>query len=158
MCSSDLNSITDKNDDRDGEIFIKANYGTRTIKVTILIEKNGDLFEFKKWIGKKHQQLFEWDGDDEYKAIWVILSDKVESQVYYQDKFYAKFDLTFVAHNPYYFINKKENIIFNDLTEGTKRNIGYQGNCDSYPLLIITPITNNIAFTFNELNISLKDY
>lgn len=155
-----MSFITDKNDTRDGEIFIKANYGTRVIDMTVFLQNEGsDLFEFKRWIGKKYQQLFEWDDDDEEKAIWAILSNKLESKVYYQKDFYARFDLSFTCHNPYYFINKKEEITFNNLVIGNSKNIRCAGNCDSYPLLKITPIGTQsvIQFKWNDLVVTLNN-
>ena len=42
-CMPQINFITDKNDMRDGEIFLGATYGTRVIDITCFFE-DGDLF------------------------------------------------------------------------------------------------------------------
>lgn len=159
-CMPQMSFITDKNDTRDGEIFIKANYGVRVIDMVCFFSEElggGDLFELKRWLGKQYQQIFSWDGDDEEKAIFAILSNKLDSQVYYQKKFYGKLNLTFTCHNPYYFVNKKEDIPFNNMTVGISKNIRCAGNVDSYPLLKITPSTTSISFNWNGLIVTLNN-
>ena len=94
-CMPSIDFITDKNDMLDGELFIKAKYQVREISMTCLFsEENGgaDLFELKRWLGKKYQQLFEWDNDDEMKGIYTICSGNFKTQAYYGKKFYGKIE------------------------------------------------------------------
>ena len=159
-CLPQLNFITDKNDTRDGEIFIKANYGVRVIDMEVFFQETlggDDLFELKRYLGKKYQQIFSWDGDDEEKSIMVISSGNFKSQVYYQKEFNGQLSLSFTAHNPYYFINNEKNITFNNLVIGDSKNIRCAGNVDSYPLLKIIPNTTTVTFNWNGLLVILSN-
>lgn len=160
-CMPQINFITDKNDTRDGEIFIRATRGIRNIdNLTMLFsEENGggDLFELKKWLGKTYQQWFTWDGDDEEKGIWVVEEGNWKSQVYYNRKFYGKIQLKFVAHDPYYYKTDEKDVSFTNLTTGYSSNVRCAGNCDSYPIIKITPSTTTLSFKWNNLNITLSN-
>jgi len=160
-CMPQMNFVTDKNDNRDGEIFIKATRGSRNIdSLTLLFtEENGggDLFELKRWLGKDYQQWFEWDGSDEEDGIWVIENGGWKSQVYYQKEFYGKIELKFIAHNPYYYKTQEKDITFTNLTTGDSKNVRCAGNVDSYPLLKITPSTTSVSFIWNDLTVILSD-
>lgn len=157
-CMPQMNFITVKNDFMDGELYMDAHYGVREISMTILLNEDGsDLFEFKKWIGKKRQQLFQWDEDREEKGIYVILNKQLQSQVYYNKQFFCKFELSFIAHNPYYFKLKDRNIIFDNLVIGQDYIVRSKGNVNSYPLIKITPATSTVVFTWNDLTITLNN-
>lgn len=162
-CMPQINSITAKNDFMDGEIFLDSHYGTRVIDVTCLFsEENGgaDLFELKKWIGKKYQQIFNWDDDLEDKAIYAIGNGDFKSQVYYGKKFFGKIDLKFVCHSPYYFLLKDRDVKVNQgnsLVINTNYIVKSKGNCDSYPLIKIIPSTTTISFKWNDLTITLSN-
>lgn len=159
-CMPQQNFITEKNDMIDGELFINSHYGVRIIDVTCLFsEENGgaDLFELKRWLGKKKQQLFTWDLDDEDKGIYAIEQGGWQSQVYYGKKFYGKITFKFVCHNPYYFNMKDRKITYTNLVIGTDYVIRYRGNSDSLPLIKIVAGSPSINFRWNDLNITLSN-
>ena len=163
-CMPQVNLITDKNDNRDGEIYINSTYGIRTIEVSCFFsEENGggDLTLLKKWLHKQHDkkkelQLFEWDDDDEEKGIYVI-PQGFNSQVYYQKRFYGQIDLKFIAPDPYWFINKKEEVKFENLVIGDYKTVGYRGNTESFPLIKVIPNTTTLVFKWNDLTVTLNN-
>lgn len=157
-CMPQQNFITDKNDTRDGEIFIRSTYGVRTIEATCFFQESlggGDLFELKRCLGKKYQQIFQWDGADE--AILAVEQGGWQSKVYYQKKFYGELTFKFVAHDPYYFILNETDVPFTNLVTGYSNVIRCAGNCDSYPLIKIIPSTTTLSFKWNKLDITLKN-
>lgn len=159
-CMPQQNFITDKNNTRDGEIFIKSTYGVRTLDMTCLFSEElggGDLFELKQCLGKKYQQIFEWENESNNLGIYVIENGGWKSQVYYQRQFYGQIELKFIAHNPYYFIKNERDITFSGLNIGDSKNIKCRGNCDSYPLLKITPTSTLISFKWNDLTVTLSN-
>lgn len=166
-CMPQVNFITDKNDNRDGEIFINAHYGTRTIDMVCFFDEadgGGDLFELKRWLyksrdGKRYPQLFEWDGDDEDKYILAHESGGWLSKVYYQKKFYGEIPLKFIAHNSFYSIKNEKNIIFPNMNIGDSKNIRCAGNSESFPLIKITPngTQSIIQFKWNDLVVTLSN-
>lgn len=159
-CMPQQNFITDKNDSRDGEIFIKSTRGVRNIdNLTMLFTESnggGDLFELKRWLGKDYQQWFEWDGDDSESGIWAIEQGGWQSQVYYQKEFYGKIQLKFICHDPYYYKTKEKDIIFTNLVVGDSKNIRCAGNVNSYPLIKITSNTSTLKFKWNDLIVNLN--
>jgi phage-related protein len=161
-CMPQLNFITDKNSTRDGELFLKSTYGIRTIEITCLFTEEqggGDLVELKRWLGKKYQQLFQWDGIDDNSGIFVIENGGWQSKAYYQKKFVGEIQLKFIAHDPYYFIKDENDIVFRNLEVGDSKNIRCAGNCDSYPLIKITPNGSQptIQFQWNDLVVTLNN-
>ncbi|MVX64653.1 hypothetical protein GKZ28_13215 [Clostridium chromiireducens] len=153
-----MNFITDKNDLRDGEIFIDAHYGVREIEMTVLFDETGaDLFELKKWLGKKHQQIFNWDDDWDEKAIFAIENGNWKSQVYYGKPFYGRINLKFICHNPYYFKLKDRDITFANMVLNQDYAVKSKGNSDSLPLIKITPNTTKVVFKWNDLTITLNN-
>jgi hypothetical protein len=158
-CMPQLNFTTDKNDMRDGEIFLNATYGIREIPMTVLFSEElggGDLFELKKWLGKKYQQIFNWDEDLEEKEILAIESGGWKSQVYYTKHFFGKIDLKFICHYPYYSRIKDRDITFTNLVIGENYKVKSKGNSDSYPLIKIISTTPSIVFQWNDLTITLN--
>jgi phage-related protein len=166
-CMPQQNFNTDKNNTRDGEIYISSTYGIRTIDMVCFFTEEdggGDLFELKRWLykirdGKKYQQWFEWDGDDENKQILSLESGAWQSQVYYQKKFYGQIPFKFVCHNPFYSIKNEKDIVFTDLVAGGTKNIRCAGNSESYPLIKITPngTQPTIQFQWNDLVVTLSN-
>jgi len=166
-CMPQLNFITDKNDNRDGEIFIGGALGTRVIEMTCFFSEEdggGDLSELKRWLFKQHnnkklQQIFEWDGADDNSAILAIESGGWQSKVYYQKKFYGEIPLKFICHSPYYFIKDEKDILFTGLKAGDMRNIRCAGNTESYPLIKIVPngTQSVIQFNWNGLIVTLNN-
>jgi phage-related protein len=159
-CMPQINFTTAKNDFIDGEIFIDAHYGTRLIEVEVFFsEENGggDLYELKKWLGKKYQQLFRWEDDWEDLGIYAIENGNWKSQVYYTKKFYGKLSLKFLCHNPYYFKLKDRNITFTNMIINQEYIVKSKGNCNSYPLIKITPNSSAVVFSWNDLIISLNN-
>lgn len=158
----DPNHITDKDDMRDGEIYLSTTYGTRLIEITCFFSEEmggGNLFELNKWLGKKRQQVFEWVGDDEHKEIDVIYNKGFDVDIFYTEKFYGQIDITFIAHNPYYRIKNEYPYKFSSVQLNTPYYIRPKGNTDSFPLIKITPngTQSKIKFTWNDLNIELKN-
>jgi phage-related protein len=166
-CVPQVNFITDKNDTRDGEIFINAYYGTRVIEMTCFFSEEqggGDLFELKRWLyksrdGRRHRQWFEWEGDDENKHILVYESGGFQSKAYYQKKFYGELTFKFIAHNSFYSIKDEKDIVFNNLVTNNITNIRCAGNSESFPLIKITPngTQSIIQFQWNDLLITLSN-
>jgi phage-related protein len=162
-CMPQINFTTVKNDFIDGEIFIDSHYGTRLIELEVFFsEENGggDLYELKKWLSKKYQQLFRWEDDWENLGIYAIESGNWKSQVYYNKKFYGKISLKFLCHNPYYFkVNERDIKINqgNSLVLNQEYIVKSKGNCDSYPLIKIIPTTSTVVLTWNDLTITLTN-
>lgn len=156
----DPNHITDNDDMRDGEIYLRTTYGTRAIEVTCFFSEEmggGNLFELNKWLGKKRQQIFEWVGDDERKQIDVVYNKGFDVDIYYNEKFYGEIALTFIAHNPYYRIKNERPVRFTDLVLNQEYSIRPKGNTESYPLIKITPngVQQKIRFNWNKISIEL---
>jgi hypothetical protein len=159
-CMPQINFITVKNDFTDGELFVDAHYGIRTIDMTVLFSEElggGDLFELKRWLGKKYQQIFNWDEDLENLGIYAIESGNWQSQVYYTKKFYGKINLKFICHNPYYFKLKDRDITFTNMILNQDYVVKNNGNSNSYPLIKITPSTTTVVFKWNDLIITLSN-
>lgn len=158
----DPNHITDSDDMRDGEIYLKTTYGTRAIEITCFFSEEmggGNLFELNKWLGKKRQQIFEWVGDDECKQIDVIYNKGFDVDIFYNEKFYGQIDLTFIAHNPYYRIKNEYPIKYTNLVLNKEYFVRPKGNTDSYPLIQITPngTQNKIKFNWNDVAVELTN-
>ena len=74
----DPEHITDKNENQDGERFVKTVYGTRIIEVPVYFSEDlgaGELFELNRWLGKKKQQTFQWVNDDEREVFFNVLNE-----------------------------------------------------------------------------------
>lgn len=159
-CMPQFNFTTDKNDTRDGEIFIRATRSPRNLDnlEMFFTEENGggDLDELKKWLGKPYQQWFSWDGDDRDVGIWAIIDGGFKSQVYYGKKFFGKIPLKFIAHDPYYYKTRENDIVFPNLPVGSSKNIGYLGNTNGYPVIKITATTTTVKFKWNDLVVNLN--
>lgn len=66
------NHIVEKNENIDGERYVKTTYGTRIIEIPCFFngENACDLDELNMWLGTKHQQTLSFEGD--YKEIDVV--------------------------------------------------------------------------------------
>lgn len=158
-CMPDMEDLVDKCDTKDGSIYIDSTVQPRIISMTVFFKKtDGDLTRFKEWVGKKYEQEFMWEDDDENKYIKVKLHKGFESQVYYGGKdFNGKFDLEFIAYDPYYRIKAEKILEFNDIQINKRYNVRSRGNVDCYPILYITPKTNNIVINWNGMDIKLSN-
>lgn len=154
----DPEHITDRNDNQDGERYIKTKYGTRIIEVPVYFNSEmggGDLTELNKWLGKKKQRVFQWVDDEEKKEIDVIYKEGIDIDILYGEKFNGLTTLSFIAHNPYWRIKDEKPIIYNDLTEGNEFKFRDKGNSDCFPLLEVVPRTSDIELVWNEITIKL---
>lgn len=154
------NHIVDKNENQDGERYVKTTYGTRIIEIPVVFaEKDGggNLFELNQWLGKKRQQVFEWENDDENKEIDVIYQKGFDMDIMFGGQFYGLITLTFIAHNPYWRLKNEVPSIYKDLKPNDEIKIKNKGNTDCFPLLEITPIDKSVKIQWNDLIISLSD-
>lgn len=154
------NHITDKNDNQDGERYVKTTYGTRLIEVPVVFSEKyggGNLFELNQWLGKKRQQVFQWVGDDENKEIDVIYQKGFDMDILYGGEFYGLVTLTFIAHNPYWRLTNEVPSYYKDLKPNDEFIIKNKGNTDCFPLLEITPTDKSIKIQWNDLVVSLSD-
>lgn len=154
--------VVDKNDNQDGERYVKTVYGTRIIEVPVVFsEKNGggELFELNRWLGKKHQQVFEWEDDDEHKEIDVIYQKGFDMDVLFGEKFYGLVTLSFIAHNPYWRIKNEQPLIYTNLNTNSSFVIKNKGNSDCFPLVKITPSGTQatIKLQWNNVTITLSN-
>ena len=153
------NHITDKNDTFDGEKYEKTTYGTKTIEIPCFFhgDRARDLDAFNMWVGKKHQQVFHFEGD--YKEIDVVYNGEQTMSFYYGDELNAMINLKFIAHSPYWRLRNEKPIIYNNPALNEQLIIPYQGNSNSYPLIKITPngTQGKIRFKFNDLEVSLSN-
>ena len=119
----DPEHITSKNENQDGERYVKTVYGTRIIEVPVYFSEDlgaGELFELNRWLGKKRQQTFQWVNDDERKEIDVIYKEGFDMDILFGDKFNGLTTLSFIAHNPYWTIRDEIPIIFNNVKQGNE--------------------------------------
>lgn len=153
-CMPQMNIITDKNDNQDGETFIDAKYGTRIIDMTIFLQDEGnDLSRLKMWLNKPHQQWFEWEHDWGL-GLYVIETGGWKSQVFYGKKFNGKIDLKFIAHSPFYTFRKGKEYprIYSNPKINEPNRMGTIANVKSFPIIKITPngTQATIQFKWNE--------
>ena len=158
----DPEHITSKNENQDGERYIKTLYGTRIIEVPVYFSEDlgaGELFELNRWLGKKRQQTFQWVNDDERKEIDVIYKEGFDMDILFGDKFNGLTTLSFIAHNPYWTIRDERPMIFRDIKQGNELKVKNKGNTECYPLIEVTPETGSttIKLQINELSVTLKD-
>lgn len=157
----DPGHITDKNENQDGERYIKTIYGTRIIEVPVYFSEDlggGELFELNRWLGKKKQQVFQWVNDDERKEIDVIYKQGFDMDFLYGEKFNGLATISFVAHNPYWRIRDERPMIFNNVKQGNEFKVKNKGNTECYPLIEITPESGNssIKLEINGLTMTLS--
>lgn len=134
--------ITDKNENQDGERYVKTLYGTRSIEIPVVFSEKdggGELFELNKWLGKKRQQVFAWEDDAECKEIDVIYQKGFDMDILYGEKFYGLVTLNFIAHNPYWRIRNEKPVIYRNLVAGNVFDIKNKGNSDCFPLIKVVP-------------------
>lgn len=154
--------IVDKNENQDGERYVKTVYGTRSIEVPVVFaEKDGggDLFELNRWLGKKHQQIFEWEDDEEHKEIDVIYQKGFDMDILFGGQFYGLVTLNFIAHNPYWRIKNEQPLIYANLNAGSVLDIKNKGNTNCFPLVKITPVGTQatIKIQWNDVLIVLSN-
>lgn len=156
----EINHIVDKNENIDGERYIKSVYGTRIIEVPCFFQgSNGtlDLDDLNKWLGNKHQQVFSWKGD--YKEIDVIYKSSIDMDIFYGSEFNSVVVLSFIAHDPYWRLKNEKPIIYKNLILNNKEIIPCRGNANSHPLIKITPngTQAKIRFKWNDIEIQLSN-
>ena len=154
--------MNNKNENQDGERYVKTVYGTRIIEVPVYFSEDlgaGELFELNRWLGKKRQQTFQWVNDDERKEIDVIYKEGFDMDILFGDKFNGLTTLSFIAHNPYWTIRDERPMIFNNVKQGNEFKVKNKGNTECYPLIEITPESGSttIKLQINELSVTLKD-
>lgn len=149
--SPEVEHTTDKMDLRDGEIYVASKYNPRVIQIPVFFPEVIDLNELNAWLCHKEQQVFSWVDDDDKKEIDVVYNAGFNMDVYYGKDFYAKMDLTFIAHNPYWRINNERAMTISTPLINEVYNIKNKGNTDCYPLIKIKPngTQSKIRFKWN---------
>lgn len=156
---SEPTHITDKNDNCDGEQYIKTRYGTRIIEIPVFFKGTVDEMELNKWLGCKRQQVFAWEDDDDNKCIDVIYQKPFDMNIYYGQEFNAYTMLSFIAHNPHWYIKNEREIIYKNPQINEVKIIKCRGNSDSFPLIKVVPNStqSKIRFKWNTLVIELSN-
>lgn len=158
----DAEHITSKNDNQDGERYVKTVYGTRIIEVPVYFSEDlgaGELFELSGWLGKKRQQTFQWVNDEERKEIDVVYKEGFDMEILFGERFNGLATLSFVAHNPYWNIRDEKPVIFNSLKQDSEIKLKNKGNTECYPLIEVTPEDGIkvVKLEINGLTVELKD-
>lgn len=156
----DPNHITSKDENSDGEQYVKTVYGTRIIEVPVYFSEDlggGELFELNRWIGKKKQQIFQWVDDEERKEIDVVYKEGFDMDVLFGEKFNGLATFSFIAHNPYWRIRDERPLIYKNLHEGQEILINNKGNDECFPLFEIESNGKELIFELNGLEVSLKE-
>lgn len=155
------NHITDKNENCDGERYIDTKYGVRPLDIPVFFHEDNTLglFELKEWIGDKSQKIFQYEGDPTHKCIDVIYNKELDLETFYGKEFNSKTTISFIAHNPFWYIRNETPLTYRRIEQNKKILIECRGNTDCSPLIKITPngTQAKIRFMWNDLEIILEN-
>lgn len=161
-CMPNMEDITDKDSNIDGERYIDAKYSPRELNFTIHFHDYSDYEEFKKVVGGKKLFKFEYEDDWTYdKYLLVKLKGGFSTRTYYnfiEDENYdGEIDITFIAYDPYWKIDNERLITFNDLKAGDLKYIKSKGNTDTSPIIYFIPNTNIVKINWNGITSIMKN-
>lgn len=151
-----INKVTEKINNKDGELFLGSDYSPRTITIPVHIHSDIDLDEFYSWL-LNGEQYFEFRNSG--RKIKAIFDNQIDIDAYLVNgELKAELFLDFIAYDPFW-RNVNENIITPSTTLNTITNIKTSGNVECYPIIKVTPngTQSKITFKINDDIITLSN-